>query len=516
MATETALPDMAKLKIAGVWTGVLELQLESWTLTMLRDEVARRSGKSSNCINLICGGKILKDGGGVQNLQQLGLKNNSKVLATATSSDQGKAVIDEEAAHADRSSKLARIRAAAESLAQRHAHGLLPLEDFNLELEDQSGQKVNFGSENNQRAVMMGLMLHETAKGLIRKQKYNDALDVLSMAEEAFSLCDSKTIEMIDNVPILELDIVWCYFLLRDISCLSMAGVHLAKAREGFKRSHGTDNMRFRLLQAGRPVELALYLRLELLEGIVAYYKGSLEESHKSLSAAKSKYDQLQVPDEALSLLMNMGYKQQEAKRALRMSGQNIQSAVDFLVEERAKKARRNQENVRRKDEIMEQKKFGMTPMNKPVSIHRLNELASLGFERYLAAEALRLNENDTQKALDILTDPEKNCCLQQKIDSRKRTRHHRQAPAANAPGETSNASDNPTTETAMLDMANEGDKLNNDAASSPHMSSLPAAAMHERDEKMEEELAKGLKGDSFADYDLEISKEGEAIAEDL
>ena len=42
-------------------------------------------------------------------------------------------------------------RAAATALAERHANGFLPVEDFNMELEDQSGQKVNFGSETDQK-----------------------------------------------------------------------------------------------------------------------------------------------------------------------------------------------------------------------------------------------------------------------------------------------------------------------------------------------------------------------------
>lgn len=42
-------------------------------------------------------------------------------------------------------------RAAATSLATRHADGSLPFEDFNLELENQSGEKVQLGSENDQR-----------------------------------------------------------------------------------------------------------------------------------------------------------------------------------------------------------------------------------------------------------------------------------------------------------------------------------------------------------------------------
>jgi hypothetical protein len=36
-----------------------------------------------------------------------------------------------------------------------------------------------------------------------------------------------------------------------------------------------------------------------------------------------------------------------------------------------------------------------------------------LRFEKYLAAEALRVSENDAEKALDLLTNPEQNCILQ-------------------------------------------------------------------------------------------------------
>lgn len=101
---------VAKLRIAGAWAGALEVELEEWTLPMLRAEVARRSGGSPDCINLICGGKVLKDCEEVRSLSQLGLKNNSKVLASVVSPDRGKALNDEAAAEAERSKKLTRIR----------------------------------------------------------------------------------------------------------------------------------------------------------------------------------------------------------------------------------------------------------------------------------------------------------------------------------------------------------------------------------------------------------------------
>lgn len=119
------------------------------------------------------------------------------------------------------------FRAAVAALAKRHADGSLPVEDYNIELEDQRGQKVNMGSETDQRyssmhvavsiictvnlynlcdernyftlnclgsatcalylisdrAIMMGLMLHSKGKQLIRTEQYRDALEVLHMGE---------------------------------------------------------------------------------------------------------------------------------------------------------------------------------------------------------------------------------------------------------------------------------------------------------------------------------------------
>lgn len=104
-------------------------------------------------------------------------------------------------------------RAAATALSKRHVDGSLPMEDYNIELEDQGGQQVKFGSETDQRfyyycsirvettrnnfyvneicffvcllhsAAMMGLMLHAKAKSLIETDLYVDALEVLAMAE---------------------------------------------------------------------------------------------------------------------------------------------------------------------------------------------------------------------------------------------------------------------------------------------------------------------------------------------
>ncbi|KAH9805428.1 NEDD8 ultimate buster 1 [Citrus sinensis] len=533
---------MAKLKIAGTWSGVLEVELESWTVPMLREEVAKRSNMLPETINLICAGKVLKDdhGGGCDSkLSQLGVKNNSKVLATRISVDEGKSLMAEE----ERSRRVARIKAAATALVNRHADGSLPVEDFNLELEDQNGEKVRFGSETDRRAMMMGLMLHANAKSLIKRQMYKDALEVLTMGE------------FVDNVPLLQIDMVWCYFMLRDISWLSEAGIRLRKAREGIERAHGKDSSRVRLLQAGRHPELALHLRMELLEAVAAYHSGQFDKARNALTSAQAKFFQLQVPDESLSLVMSMGFKEQDAKRALRICSQDVGSAIDFLVEEKAKRAKEREDNEQRRKEIMEQKRYGLTPLKKAVDIEKIKELVSIGFEKELVAEALRRNENDSQKALDDLTNPESNSAIQLYIESRKRKRCRQAADAKieqlvamgferprvieacraggddihqimlqllGEPGSnpTAAANNNASTSISMPNNGEPSSSINNENVEGDPDSSFEETSATEdvngRDVEMEDELANDLTGDVFADYDIEVTKEGEAISEYL
>ncbi|KAJ0523769.1 putative Ubiquitin-like domain, UBA-like superfamily, Ubiquitin-associated domain-containing protein [Helianthus annuus] len=537
-----------KLKIAGAWSGVLEAQLDDWTVPFLKQQIANRLDCSTDSINLITAGKVLRDDSGTQKLIELGLKNNSKILVTRVSPDQGKELVAEE----EKSTRLQRLKAAATSLAKRHADGSLPVEDFNLELENQSGEKVKLGTEDDQRALMMGLMFHGKAKRLVKSKKYEDALEVLTMGEEAFSLCDSSVVQLIDNVPILQIDMVWCYFMLKDISKLSVAGKRLEEARKGIERSHGKESTRLRLLHGNAHPELALHLRLELLEGIVAYHSGDLEKAKRSLNSARSRYLELQVPDEELSMLMGMGYGERAAKRALRMNRQSVERAVDFLVEERAKKQQKYEDDLRRRNEIMEQKRFGVTPLKKAVDLEKLKELVSIGFEKELAAESLRRNENEMQKALDDLTNPDTNSDIQLFIESRKKKRARRASDAAverlvtlgfpreavvaavdahgteeralnhlleqNVPKESAPPT-GPVAENVGSSSGSGGASSSNGATGTvPNNGNIPIFDQEmERDVEMEHEITGDLRSeDVFSDYDMELTRESEAIEEYL
>ncbi|QHO50555.1 NEDD8 ultimate buster [Arachis hypogaea] len=408
---------------------------------------------------------------------------------------------------------------------------------------------------------MMGLMLDANGKRLIRQGNYKDALEVLSMGEEAFSLCDSKVLELIDNVPILQINMVWCYFMLRDISSLSEAGKRLEMAREGLERAHGKNLLRLRLLQGGRFPELALHLRLELLEGVVAYHSGQFEKARVALTSAKAKFARLQVSDETLSAVMQMGFKEVNAKRALRMTNQDVGGAIDLLLEEKAKKRQKQMEDIQRRNEIWEQKQYGVTPLKKPVDLPRLDELVSIGFERELAAEALRRNENDSDKALDDLTKPETNSNLQDYIESKKRKKQKQdtnseieryvqmgfersrvvaavegggtpdeimqrlmmpQSEAAANSSASASASASASHNVAGSDVENQDVNKKNDGGEGEgegegEGASSSSSSDSERDVEMEDEISADIaSSDALADYDIEVNIEGEAISQYL
>ncbi|GAB2300271.1 hypothetical protein Dimus_034306 [Dionaea muscipula] len=460
----------AKMKVAGTWAGVLEVKLEHWTVPMLREEIAKRSNCGPESINLISSGRVLRDGDGTQKLSELGLKNNAKVLVSRVNLNESKSFQEQSKAEKQRlkdeeqrTYRFNRLKAAASALAERHLDVSVPLEDCTIELQDQNGQKISMGTETDERAIMMGFMFHAQGKLLIESQEYKDALEVFTLGEEAFSLCDPKLIDLVDTVSILQIDMVWCYFMLRDISLLSVAGERLTKARKGIELALGKDASRVRLLQDGSSPELALYLRLELLEGIVAYYGGELEKSRQLLTSAQTKLSKLQVSDEALSLLVSMGFEDYEIKRALRMNRQDVAGAITFLERERDRKTKQYAEDLQQQEEIMEQKVY---PQGKAVDIQRLNELVSMGFEREVAAEALQRNENGDLN----LTNGDLNSRMQVGVETRKRKRE----------------------DTTRAQNASE-----------------------DHDMEMEEQLAHDLEeADALSDYDIDVSIEAEAITE--
>lgn len=60
---------------------------------------------------------------------------------------------------------------------------------------------------------------------------------------------------------------------------------------------------------------------------------------------------QLQLSDEQVAALAQMGFSMKEARRSLRVSGKDASRAVDFVMNERAKAQEKAEEDNRRQGE---------------------------------------------------------------------------------------------------------------------------------------------------------------------
>ncbi|GBG66204.1 hypothetical protein CBR_g57083 [Chara braunii] len=303
------------------------------------------------------------------------------------------------------------------------------------------------------------------------------------------------------------------------------------------------------------------YVRLELLEGVVAFYAGDLESARRILSSAKDKFHQLQVSNEALVTLLSMGITSREARRSLRVSGQDPCRAAQFVFEQRQKMAEKVEEDRRLWRERREQKSYGKTPTGKAVDLAKLAEIESLGYPRALAAEALRQADNERAKALDILLNPDLLVALEVAIckkKGKKRSREHvdevslailvsqgfSRSEAKSALRETegdveaalaglvSKATDASSTaatggpsgegtcgseaggageasQTRDGEAVREEDFLSADEDDEGTMNEV-------RDVGMEDEIARDISGDPFSEYDVDMAEEGKAIEEYL
>ncbi|MED6157230.1 hypothetical protein PIB30_021428 [Stylosanthes scabra] len=142
-------------------------------------------------------------------------------------------------------------------------------------------------------------------------------------------------------------------------------------ARTGIERDHVKILLCPKLLEK-------LHLRLELLEGAVAYHSGQIEKSRKALLSAKVKFIQHLNQHEATSILIDLCYTPDEANRALQMSNGDVAGAIDFVIEEDAKEVQKFIGLNQQRFEIQEGKLYGFQS-NKAVDIEKWKKLVSFG-----------------------------------------------------------------------------------------------------------------------------------------
>lgn len=81
-------------------------------------------------------------------------------------------------------------------------------------MEDQDGNIVHLPPAEK-RALLMALAMHEKGRSALKREDFNEALILLLDADREYKTCNSQMLESVDNYALLNLDIVWCYLMLK-------------------------------------------------------------------------------------------------------------------------------------------------------------------------------------------------------------------------------------------------------------------------------------------------------------
>ncbi|XP_026838197.1 NEDD8 ultimate buster 1 isoform X1 [Drosophila erecta] len=273
-----------------------------------------------------------------------------------------------------------------------------------FKMEDQDGSQV-FLPPSEHKALLMGLGFCEKARAAMHRENFEEALLLLLEADEYFSDCDSKFVESADNFALLNLDIVWCYLCLKNVTQIPDAERRLVHCSHRFRISYGDNLERLFSLRGRNCPERALILRLQLLQGVVLFHQNRRDEAFERLESAHSLLRALKINANQLALLTDMGYEPSEARMALRScnEGNDIEHAIQFIHERRQQlKSARNK--YKASEQAMERhlrrnNSKDWTWVN-PRSVCSLHDM---GYEKDLAVLALQRSNNDIPFAVELL-----------------------------------------------------------------------------------------------------------------
>eukprot|EP01084_Bolivina_argentea_P026908 50028_1 len=428
------LEEIVKVELAQLGGAKEPFEIDlCWTVDHLLDRVSTHIGIEKAGMKLLCKGKMLnKKNIADKTLKSLKIKQKDKIIvmnkpvihkAKPKPKPQPKVNPNSKNSvdHAiERKKNISEIKAAAEKLAQRHNEGYDWNANYYVELTNQYGDKIVL-PEPQRQALTVGLTLHEKGKKLIQSKHYSDAIEILKLAFDSLSKVNKEFIQNIDNYGLLALDIVWCYYLNKDESNLSLAAQWLDIAQHGLECAHGKDLKRLKQIRGSDTFipEFALYVRLNVLRALQSFYCNDLNSAHSHLLRAEMDMRKLQINDLDLVKLQSMGFHHLEARRGLRFSSGNVEQAINYIYNKRQDKEKKEREERKRLEERAIQRKYGHTQNGQFIDLNVMKQLMQMGVEEEIVIEALRQCNNHHQQTLNLCLDPQQKEILSQTLFAR-------------------------------------------------------------------------------------------------
>ncbi|XP_062847303.1 NEDD8 ultimate buster 1-like [Trichomycterus rosablanca] len=338
-------------------------------------------------IKLILNGKTLSPD---KQLHEQNVKNNSKIMVLKLSEPEGKRMMmeaEEKKRHDEETMK--RTQKGFQILSERDGSED-PATTPYLEIADQKGNPIHIPLREK-KALILAMGFHEKGRALMKRKEYETALSYLLSADEQFSKCGSALLNTVDNYAVLQLDIVWCYRALEALNCLEDGKQRLQKAEECFLRCYGEEKRRLQQIKGTTGGEEVLFLRLYLLQSLLAYLEGNETQAANKLQKVEELYSHLCLDPEKMTLLMSMGFSEQDTRLGLRACRGNLDEAALHITRKRNERKeikQREQEKRRRR-------------------LEAINTLVELGYEKNAAAKALHKTKGNVDEAYKYLLNSE-------------------------------------------------------------------------------------------------------------
>ena len=132
-------------------------------------------------------------------------------------------------------------------------------------------------------------------------------------------------------------------------------------AEKLFKQIHGENLQILKKVKGDNLPEYCLYFKLHFLQGILNFYLSDFYNSRHFFFAAKEELSFLELDEDQILYLKNMGFTEKESKRALKACHRNLDKSIQrILVERELKKNQKKKENKRR-NQRNKQLKYGKT-----------------------------------------------------------------------------------------------------------------------------------------------------------
>mmetsp|Transcript_29360 Transcript_29360/g.71304 ORF Transcript_29360/g.71304 Transcript_29360/m.71304 type:complete len:568 (+) Transcript_29360:23-1726(+) len=457
------------VKFVQGWKGNVSVGTDATLEELVTHLCARSNLHSSSIDSLIVRGRRIEVTSSLTSaLSDLSISNGTTAMLILRSPQQIELLRQQE----ERMRKLEECEAAARLLADRD--GVEPSgNDYEMNIFTQDGHPIAL-PEADRRGFLVGVLLHAKGKAildecstsvLVRRTppfdgtaaQVDDALRLFEQAEAAFSLVHARYISMCDNFALLLLDAVWAAMLLQHMHLAApavprgsarldsadaqrQAVRRLERAKGLLSALHGPNMERLAALDnAGQ--QRAVYVKLQLLAGVVAYHRGDLDDARSLLHRADELCRRLTITDaddDKVAELMSLGLSSKEARAALLACDKDVHRAASHALERRAAfaAARQQKKEERRRKAAERRFEHEVTASGSAVNGAAVLAVAELGFPEELALAAVQQADNSVEEAVGTLANPETYEALQVALLERSAPPRETAGMAAAAGGE--------------------------------------------------------------------------------